>query len=191
MKYFLNKKQMKPQKGDLLISEPFLPDPNFERTVVLLCEHNEEGSFGFVLNKPSLIKVEEVLDAEVDFKQQLFVGGPVQHDTLHFIHRSAELAEKIEINNNLFWGGNFEQLMVLIDTKQIKREDFKFFLGYSGWSEGQLMDELEQNSWIVFPGASAEQVFDIDPEDLWKGILNEMGGKYKMFSNYPIDPRLN
>ena len=79
----------------------------------------------------------------------------------------------------------------MLNRKQIKKEDFKFFLGYSGWSDGQLMDELEQNSWIIYPGASAEQVFDMDPEDLWKGILNDMGGKYKMFSNYPIDPRLN
>ena len=126
-----------------------------------------------------------------DFKENVYVGGPVQQDTLHFIHRSNEIEEKIEINKGLYWGGNFEQLMILIDTKQIKTNDFRFFLGYSGWSSGQLMEELEQNSWIVYQGATPEQVFDQNPDVLWKGILNEMGGRYKMFSNYPIDPRLN
>jgi putative transcriptional regulator len=191
MDYFLNNKQLNPGKGDLLISEPFLPDPNFERTVVLLCEHNEEGAFGFVLNKPSLVTMEEVLEDVSDFKEQIYVGGPVQQDTLHFIHRSSILEDKIDINDGLFWGGNFEQLMIMINTKQINTNDFRFFLGYSGWSSGQLMEELEQNSWIVYQGATPEQVFDQNPDILWKEVLNKMGGKYKMFSNYPIDPRLN
>ena len=191
MDYFLNSKQMKPGKGDLLISEPFLPDPNFERTVVLLCEHNDEGAFGFVLNKPSLISVEEVLESDAEFKEPVYVGGPVQQDTLHFVHRSQEIEESIDIGEQLYWGGNFEQLMILIESKQIKKEDFRFFLGYSGWSPGQLMEELEQNSWIVYPSARSEQVFDMKADDIWKEVLHEMGGKYKMYSNYPIDPRLN
>jgi len=191
MDYFVNSKQSKPQKGDLLISEPFLPDPNFERTVVLLCEHNEEGAFGFILNKPSLIQLDEVLESVTDYKERVFVGGPVQQDTLHFVHRSKEIEESSVINEELYWGGNFEQLMILLESGEINSNDFRFFLGYSGWSSGQLMEELAQNSWIVYPGARAEQVFDMDSDDIWKGILNEMGGKYKMYANYPIDPRLN
>lgn len=186
------KSNAEPKKGDLLISEPFLPDPNFERTVILVCEHNEEGSFGFVLNKPSLMKFEDVLEEVGEFDATLFVGGPVQQNTMHFVHRVGELLEgSVSIGQGLFWGGDFEQLKELINTKQIDPSDFKFFLGYSGWGEKQLKEELKQNSWIISPNATPEKIFEYDPEKLWRDVLKEMGGKFKMFSNYPDDPRLN
>lgn len=192
MNYFNYQSRAEPKKGDLLISEPFLPDPNFERTVVLLCEHNEEGSFGFVLNRPSLLKYSDVIDGVDDFNVSLFIGGPVQQDTLHFIHRAGEIIEdSMEICPGVFWGGNYEQVQSLIDTKQINPNDFKFFIGYSGWGDGQLEMEMKEKTWIVSDVANAIQIFDMDPEKLWKLALNNMGGKYKMISNYPIDPRLN
>jgi len=193
MNFFFNyKDSVKPEKGDLLISEPFLPDPNFERTVVLLCEHNQEGSFGFVLNKISELKFDEVIEDAENFNEKLYVGGPVQQDTLHFIHRTSDLLEGgIDIGNEIIWGGNFEQLLLFINSGQIEKEDFKFFLGYSGWSGGQLEAELKENSWIIYKHATAVQVFDTDPNQLWKEILSEMGGRYRMFANYPVDPRLN
>jgi putative transcriptional regulator len=192
MNYFNLENPALPKRGDLLVSEPFLPDPNFERTVVLLCEHNEEGSFGFVLNKPSLLKYSDVMEEAYDFNAALFIGGPVQQDTLHFLHRTGELIEgSIEIGKGIYWGGNYEQLQVLIDTKQLKPEDFKFFIGYSGWGSGQLEMEMREKTWIVSNVATPSQVFDMDAEKLWKIVLKNMGGKYKMISNYPIDPRLN
>lgn len=184
-------KQFEPQKGRLLISEPFLPDPNFERTVILLCEHNEQGSFGFVLNKPSLLRMSDVLDDTGSYSEVLYVGGPVQQDTLHFIHRSAELEGGLEIAKGIYWGGNFEAVSAMLKQDLIQSDDFRFFLGYSGWGAGQLQSELEQNSWIVSNKVTPEQIFETEPEILWKEILKNMGGKYKMFSNYPIDPRLN
>lgn len=175
-----------------MISEPFLPDPNFERTVIIICQHNEEGSFGFVLNKPSVMKFDEVLKDIGDFGETLYVGGPVQQDTLHFIHRAGDLIEGgVEISEDVYWGGNFETLKVLIENKQINPDDFKFFLGYSGWGSGQLLDELKADSWIISPGATHERIFDYEPERLWRDVLKEMGGRYRMFSNYPDDPRLN
>ncbi len=181
-----------PKNGDLLISEPFLPDPNFERTVILICEHNDEGSFGFVLNKPSLMKFDDVLDDVSNFGETLYVGGPVQQDTMHFIHRVGTLIDgAVEINDGLYWGGSFECLKILIENKKIDPKDFKFFLGYSGWGSGQLSDELKANSWIISPQATADQIFDYNPEMLWRDVLREMGGQFKMFSNYPNDPRLN
>jgi len=192
MNYFNFQSSVEPKKGDLLISEPFLPDPNFERTVVLLCEHNEEGSFGFVLNRPSLLKYSDVIDGADDFNVSLFIGGPVQQDTLHFIHRAGDLIEgSVEICPGVFWGGNYEQVQSLIDTKQINPNDFKFFIGYSGWGSGQLEMEMKEKTWIVSNVANSIQIFDMDPEKLWKLALKNMGGKYKMIANYPIDPRLN
>jgi putative transcriptional regulator len=192
MELFDYQKFIKPKKGGLLISEPFLPDPNFERTVVLLCEHNEDGSVGFVLNKPSIIKFDEAVEDVEEFSPTLYVGGPVQQDTLHFIHRSSGFMEgSLQVNDEIFWGGNYEQLITMINTKVINPADFKFFLGYSGWAPGQLEEELKQKSWIVINDATAEQVFDIEPKVLWKQVLNNLGGKFKIISNFPVDPRMN
>lgn len=191
MDYFKFNNNQKPQKGSFLISEPFLPDPNFERTVVLLCEHNEEGSFGFVLNKASVVSLQDIIEEINDFEETVYIGGPVEQNTLHFIHKADYLEGGIEIADGLFWGGNFEQLLILIDTKQIKPDDFRFFVGYSGWGAGQLEDELKADSWIVAHGATPELVFDIDNENLWKTLLQRLGGRFSIYSNYPSDPRLN
>ena len=191
MDYFKFNNSHKPTKGSFLISEPFLPDPNFERTVILLCEHNEEGSFGFVLNKISGVALEDIIEDIENFEEKVYIGGPVQQDTLHFIHRADYLEGGVDIGNGLFWGGNFEQLLVLIDTKQLKPQDFRFFVGYSGWSSGQLIEELEANSWIVAPNATPDLVFDLDNEALWKTLLKLLGGRFSIYSNYPTDPRLN
>jgi putative transcriptional regulator len=190
LEFFNYKTSNPPVKGSLLISEPYLPDPNFERTVVLLCEHNEEGSFGFVLNKPSNLIFSDVIDAVGHFEEEIFIGGPVQHDTLHFLHRSVEFGGA-EVVNGIYWGGDFEKLMKMIQSREIMPEDFKFFIGYSGWSAGQLEEELEANSWIVANNPSASMVFDTPYSELWKVGLKQLGGRFGLISNYPIDPRLN
>lgn len=191
MEFFKYSNKLKPEKGRLLISEPFLPDPNFERTVVLLCEHNEEGSFGFVLNKPSILKISEVMEEMTDLSNLVYVGGPVQQDTLHFIHRNADVKNAVEIINHVYWGGDFENLMVMCDTGQISSNDIRFFLGYSGWGPGQLDNELEQDSWIVCDFVTDQLLFDTEPALMWRKALENMGGRFSMYSNYPTDPRLN
>ncbi|MGB3587691.1 MAG: YqgE/AlgH family protein [Tunicatimonas sp.] len=183
---------VKPAKGDLLLSEPFLADPNFERSVILLCEHNSNGSFGFVLNKEADMQLSDAIDEVQNYHQTLYVGGPVQHETLHFLHRVDPPFNNSEpIVNDVFWGGNFDELLSLINTRKIAENDVKFFAGYSGWGPGQLEDELEEKTWIVYHQPTAYQLFDIPAHQLWQEILRNMGGKYRMFSNYPIDPRLN
>jgi putative transcriptional regulator len=191
MEFFKYNNKITPEKGRLLISEPFLPDPNFERTVVLLCEHNDEGSFGFVLNKPSILKITEVLEDVLSLDSIVYVGGPVQQDTLHFIHRNASVANAIEIGPNVHWGGDFETLVTMVDTAQIPANDIRFFLGYSGWGPGQLDAELEQDSWIVCDFISEQLLFDTEPAVMWRKALESMGGRFSVYSNYPTDPRLN
>ena len=189
--FFRYKNQIKPEKGRLLISEPFLPDPNFERTVVLLCEHNEDGSFGFVLNKPSIVRVNEVMEDMKNFEEIVFVGGPVQQDTLHFLHRHTSIDRAVEVTPGIYWGGDFESLMVQTDTQQVKQSDIRFYLGYSGWGPGQLESELEEDSWIVCDFVTDTLLFDTDPKLMWKNALDNMGGRFSVYSNYPVDPRLN
>jgi len=191
MEFFKYRNKIKPEKGRLLISEPFLPDPNFDRTVVLLCEHNEDGSFGFVLNKPSILKVNEVIEDLEKLENVVYVGGPVQQDTLHFIHRNVTLENAMEIVDQIYWGGAFENLMMLSDTGQISGNDIRFFLGYSGWGPGQLETELDQDSWIVCDYVTDQLLFDTGPDVMWRKALENMGGRFSVYSNYPVDPRLN
>jgi len=191
MEFFRYKNKFLPQKGGLLLSEPYLADPNFERTTILLTEHNEEGSVGFILNKPSDSRVSEVLNDLKEFDARVFIGGPVQQDTLHFIHRIPLLEDSIEIVSGLYWGGNFDQLISLIETKQVGSIDIKFFLGYSGWSGGQLDEELKIDSWIVSDQVSEELVFETEPDNMWKKAMQGLGGRFTVYSNYPADPRMN
>ena len=191
MEFFEYQNKIDLQKGRLLLSEPYLADPNFERTVILLTEHNEEGSVGFILNKPSESHVSEVMEDLKGLDAQIFIGGPVQQDTLHFIHRCGDLEDAIELENGIYWGGNFEQLLSLIDTGKFLVTDIKFFLGYSGWSPDQLQEELKLNSWIVSDRGSHEMIFETLPDQMWKKAMHELGGRFSVYSNYPADPRMN
>jgi putative transcriptional regulator len=177
--------------GTLLISDPFLKDPNFMRTVVLICEHNDQGSFGFVLNKDIGFALEELVDTADGIRFPVFEGGPVQKDTLHFIHQCpALITGGQEVGAGIYWGGDFPEVLELLRTRKLQQQDIRFFVGYSGWSEGQLEGELEEKSWITRP-ANPELVFRMQAPQIWKAALQELGGEYKQMTNYPIDPQLN
>ena len=181
-----------PDRGDLLISEPFLNHPNFERTVILICEHNERGTFGLVLNKVTDLTLKDVLAEEVAFSGLLNLGGPVEQNTLHFVHKLGEKIDgSIELGDELYWSGDFEQIKSMLNEGLLQETDIQFYLGYSGWEEGQLRQELDAQSWFVKRRTTSKEIFDMDADEFWKSILKTMGGKYKVFSNYPVDPRLN
>lgn len=182
----------KPQNGSILISEPYLGDPNFERTVVLICSHSEdEGTFGLVLNRMSNLKLSDVIDVYSDtFEMELGIGGPVQYNTLHYVHRLSQLSQAVKLGEDVYWGGDFETLRTMIGSGLVSPSEIRFFLGYSGWTPGQLQEEIDKNVWIVNNNA-ANKLFNLEADSLWRSILREMGGKYKVLSNYPVDPRLN
>lgn len=177
--------------GILLISDPFLKDPNFIRTVVLLCEHKDEGSFGFVLNKTLGQKLGDLVTSAEGIRFPVYDGGPVQKDTLHFLHQCPSLITGgIEIVDGIFWGGDFENVLELLKEDKLSKNDIRFFLGYSGWSEGQLLGELNGKSWITRE-ASKPLVFNMNTQQIWKAALQDLGGEYSQMINYPIDPQLN
>ncbi len=182
-----------PNVGSLLVSEPFMLDQNFRRSVVLLTEHNVvDGTLGFVLNQESNLLLKDVIDAcdPVDFP--LFIGGPVATDTLHYIHNCYEkMNSGIEVAKGVYWGGNFETLKVLLSAKQILQTEIKFFIGYSGWSPHQLDEELEQNSWLVSNDFNSDIVFENEEENLWKDAILALGPKYAHIVNFPENPTLN
>lgn len=180
-----------PDKGILLIANPFLKDPNFARTVVLICNHLEQGSFGLALNKSLPLTLADVLPDITDEKIPVFLGGPVQPDTLHFVHEYPDLiGDGVEISNGIFWGGNFESLKIHLKNNSLNRNKIKFFLGYSGWSENQLDLEMHEDSWLTV-SATQKIIFQTDPDEVWKESLKELGGEYEMMINYPLDPQLN
>lgn len=177
-------------KGNILIAEPFLPDGNFERTVVLICEHGEQsGSFGLILNKPTSLLVSEATDLS-DIDQKIYIGGPVEQNTLHFIHTFSDLKGAIPVKDDIYWGGDIEQMSRYANLKQLNELNCRFFVGYSGWAPRQLAEEIEQNSWIIYR-QSIKNLFEWPADKMWQVILRSMGGKYRVYSNFPEDPRLN
>lgn len=182
--------------GSLLISQPFLGDPNFERSVVLLCAHSEtEGSFGLVLNRLANVQLSDVLtlpggEALPAAATPLGLGGPVEPDTLHFVHQHAELPDAVALGGGVYWGGNFGRLLELLISGELTPAEVRLYIGYSGWTNGQLADEVAEKVWIVEPDAAAK-VFTLTTDAFWQAILREKGGRYRMLSNYPTDPRLN
>ena len=183
---------IQPGSGILLIADPFLKDPNFLRTVVLLCEHKkDEGSFGFVLNKKNEQTLDKLLEAFEGFELPVYYGGPVQTDTIHFVHQYPDIIpDAVKICNDIYWGGNFETVTALIKNNSINLNKIKFFIGYSGWGNGQLINELDEKSWLTV-SATKNLVFSTPPQEVWKGSLQHLGGNYKMMANFPIDPQLN
>ncbi|MBC7381734.1 MAG: YqgE/AlgH family protein [Bacteroidia bacterium] len=179
--------QFNPQRGQLLISEPFLADPNFRRSVILLCEHEEEGSVGFILNRLLTLTTDEVIPGLLTINFPVFYGGPVEQNTLHFIHKANDLIEEaMPVSNGIFWGGNIEAINELLLQDKVKPEDFKFFIGYSGWGEGQLNIEIAQKSWWATP-AESEIVFTDDLEEMWSRVVKNLGSDFAYLANSPKD----
>lgn len=182
---------IEPAAGILLISDPFLKDPNFMRTVVFLCEHQDQGSFGFVLNRKYENTIDEIIPELEGYKLPVYYGGPVQTDTLHFIHQyAAEIPGSVEVIKGVFWGGDFDILMQMIKKNAIDENKVRFFIGYSGWGGGQLDEELTGKSWLTVKGLK-KLVFHKKHEEIWKDALKQLGGDYEMMINFPIDPQLN
>jgi putative transcriptional regulator len=180
-----------PAPGILLIADPFLKDPNFMRTVVFLCEHEERGSFGFVLNKEYDQTLDELLNDLDGHPIPVYYGGPVQMDTVHFLHQYPDLIPgSHKVMEGIYWGGNFETLVALIKSKVVNLSKIKFFIGYSGWGDGQLTEELTIKSWVTSQ-ATKKLIFNTLPANVWKESLQHLGGEYEMMINYPIDPQLN
>ena len=178
-------------KGQLLLDSGQLRGSFFQRTVVLICQHDAEGAFGLVLNRATGSNVGEMIVADLpnDLKVcPLFLGGPVQPSALSFLHTDAFIPDA-NVFPNLSLGHSLDSLMELGESFSATRK-VKMFAGYAGWSPGQLEDEMKRKAWLTHP-ASLELVFETDPAKLWQMILRQKGWRYKLLSQMPEDLSLN
>lgn len=182
--------RLKLKVGRLLIAQPFLPDSYFTRSVILIGQHDYEGSVGFILNKPTEFPINDALEDFPEIEANLYFGGPVQTDTIHFIHRFKNIPGSKELSPGVYWGGDLEILKQGIASKKIEADDIMFFAGYSGWEEGQLEEEKTNKAWFVSEN-KPEFMFSDNACDLWGYTLKSIGSNYAILANFPVDPSLN
>jgi len=177
--------------GSLLMSDPFMLDPNFKRSAILLADHRKESTVGFILNRPLGMQINQLVSDFPEFSSEVLFGGPVATDTIHYVHNVGEiLDESIKVMSGIYWGGNFKKLKILIESELIKPENIRFFVGYSGWTEGQLADEISVGSWYISK-MHANYLFKSPPQALWKQITHNMGDNYTVVAQIPDPVCLN
>ena len=180
-----------PSRGKILISEPFLRDATFGRSVILLIDHTDEGTMGLIINKPLPIFVNDIIK---EFKYiddiPLYKGGPVATDTLFYLHTLANISGAIPVSKGLYLNGDFDEIKKYILQGNKVDQHIRFFLGYSGWESEQLSTELKENTWLVSKEENA-YLMNGDTKDMWKQALEKLGSKYEAWSRFPRVPTFN
>jgi len=181
---------LKPQKGRLLLAEPFMNDDHFSRSVIYMCEHDKTGSYGFILNNKLHIKLDEIIpDIEIP-NINVYYGGPVHSSNLFFLHQLGDIIDSsVKISDNIWTSGDFNQIIEFMNMGILDINKIKFFLGYAGWTKNQLETEFYSNSWIAID-LKKENIF-CKNDDLWKEVLSNRGGKLKAIANFPVNPTDN
>jgi len=179
-----------PELGLVLVSEPFAPDSIFSRSVVLLAEHNENGTVGFILNKPVNRKLSQLSSDFGNFDIKVSLGGPVANSNIYYLHTYGEkIPGSLHIIEDLYWGGDFKVLQVLIESGTVDEKKIRFFIGYSGWSEKQLDDEIKKDYWLV-SDIEVDTVMNFDKE-IWNKVVSKLDKRYSIWQHFPENPNLN
>ena len=179
------------KKGQLLISEPSLSDPTFFKSVALLIHHSKNESIGLILNQPTKINLNQILEDIPMGDFPVYIGGPVERNSIHFIHTLGDIIPNTkEISKGISWGGDFNRMVSLMKEKRISRKQIRFFAGYCGWSEGQLHSEVMEDSWIIHR-PNITKCMQYSNEKLWSDLIKKEHSKYAIWTNMPKDPSLN
>lgn len=190
MDIFKMESKLQPSQGRVLIAEPFLPGDYFNRSAVLLVQCTQDGDVGFILNKPTDLLVRELFNGFPNFEANAYIGGPVSGDKLFFLHTlGMKIPDSLHIAEELYWSGNFEHLISLIRAGLVEEEQVRFFLGYSGWSAGQLAAEIKDYSWVV-TNPSVNEILESD-ENFWSESVKSIGGNALLWQNFPENPEFN
>lgn len=178
--------------GNILIAKPFLQDGYFKRSVIYMCEHNAEGSLGFIINKPQGLLLKDVFPHLKHGNFPLFEGGPVSSNQLFYTHTlGKKLTDSLEVSKGVYWGGNFFELCYFIEHGKISTHQIRFYIGYSGWSKGQLEQEMDAESWVIGKNPRYEELIKVIPDEMWGFELMKINPGYRAFSDFAFDPSLN
>jgi putative transcriptional regulator len=178
-------------KGSILISDPFSDDVYFGRSVVLICEHNDEGTFGFVLNNYIDVDLHQLDDNFPNINARISFGGPVSKENLYYIHSFSNITNTLEIREGLYYGGDFDEITDRIKDAKNPNKEIRFFVGYSGWSPSQLDEEIKNESWITANNISTEDILDTKLDDLWRICLEKQGQRFQLMTKFPRNPMDN
>lgn len=182
---------IKPAQGRVLISDPFLNDAYFKRSVVFITEHNDKGTVGFVLNKPVDVAINQIMADFPRIDSGISVGGPVGTDSVHYIHGLGDIIPgSVKITSKIWWGGEFDVVKEMISGGSLSPDQIRFFVGYSGWEPNQLEREISENSWVVSELDSG-LIMKSRTRESWQEVVNMLGGKYKLWINFPENPGMN
>lgn len=186
--------QPEPARGTLLVAKPTVEDFCFKRSVTVLVDHDAEGSMGIIVNKPTRFTLNEVVP-EIECNEQLplYLGGPVGTNMLFFLHTlgTDAIPDSVQLAPGVFFGGDFEGLKMLIESGQNLNGKVKFMVGYSGWTTGQLNNEVERHDWAVLKDSTAELVFNTPYDLVWSQAVKKFGDQYRLWSTWPTDVSLN
>lgn len=181
-----------PSRGKVLISEPFLYDEMFGRSVILLVDHSTDGTMGLVLNKPLPLSLNDVLKEFKDISNMpIYKGGPLSTDTLFYLHTLKDVEDSLQIGKGVYLNGDFDAIRRYILQGNDIDGKIRFFLGYSGWEHDQLCQEIEENTWLIGSTSIASLMNEKGSAELWKNVLGQLGGKYEIWSRFPQIPTLN
>lgn len=174
--------EQKIKRGQILLADPFMDESVFKRAAIYMCEHNKEGSLGFIINKQLDFNIQELVLDFPEFDSNVYYGGPVSTDTIHYVHTKGDILEDaIRITKGIYWGGDFNKLKFFIEKGLIKPNEVRFYLGYSGWEPNQLAQEIETGSWLV-ADADLNYIFAKRWSVLWNKILEDAGGTKAVIS---------
>lgn len=182
-----------PSTGNLLLASPLLCDYHFTRTVILTVTHTQEESMGIIMNKKfryHLYLNQLIPELSEAPKIPVYKGGPVDRNTIFFIHTLANLEGAFDLKNGLYLNGDFDALQAYILEGNPIEGKIRFFAGYAGWGEGQLSEEINNDSWII-SSSNPNQLLTTPINEMWESCMSNLGGPYRLWAKYPQYPSFN
>lgn len=183
-----------PKRGDLLIAEPLLDEPYFKRSVVVLLDDDPDGGqIGLVLNRSTPVNLQDLFpDWKSASKIRVYCGGPVEADRLFMLHSLPErFPDSMEISPGLYVGAKLDDVIDYINNESPTGEGIRFFLGYSGWTKGQLTSEILRNTWALCAAPQAKDLLIGAEDEYWRKSVERLGKKYRSWLIVPSDPSYN
>lgn len=186
--------QPEPSRGSMLVAKPTVEDLCFKRSVSILIDHDAEGSMGVIVNKPTRFTLNELMpEIECNEPMPLYLGGPVGTNMLFFLHTLGAdvIPESVQLAPGVFFGGSFDVLKMFLESGQKLDGKVKFLVGYSGWTVGQLDNEVKRHDWAVLKDNAAELVFNTPDDLVWCQAVKNFGDQYRLWTTWPDDVSLN